>query len=735
MLYAKSNPVESIKQHTDELVKNYEELKKNYGEIIEQKVTMDKSDFWQLLNIAVLYHDVGKAYTQFQNKIRRALKVEEIPEKDSTDIPHNYLSPMLIPYKKYELLKNKSFKRILIQAIAYHHERDKKPDVYELREAAELDLANIIDQIREEMKIEIPDKPTNKVFSAMDFQNRIKENENGYYDYVMLKGLLHRIDHSASAHREIELDRRNNVGEAAKKYVIDNFSKLRNVQTFCVENKGDNVILIASTGMGKTESALMWLDNDKGFFTLPLRVTLNALFSRISDNNEIGYKSAGLLHSTSLDYLEENGFENPEELNESARLFSKKLSFTTVDQLFKFPFKYKGYEKIYATLSYSKVVIDEIQSYTPKIAAAIVKGIEMIYKIGGKFLIMTATLPKIYTDSLIERGVKFNIKDNGQIPKFIMDKERHKILLKDKEIKNDIEEIAKRAKNKKVLIIVNTVKRALELYELLKKHNLSNLNLLHSAFIKRDRAKLEKEIKVFADSKDITHGLWITTQIVEASLDVDFDYLFTELSTLDSLFQRLGRCYRKRQFNLSEPNVYVYIDGVSGIGTIYDEKIFKIGLEHLKKYNNCILKESDKIDLVDKLYTKEKLKDTKFYKEFKYALKILDDNEGYALTSSKAQDILREIDSVTVIPRTIYDDNMPMINEFMRYKNADSKEKRKYRNELFRKINKLTADVPSYKCSNKIFKSPISDRIFIIECKYDEKSGILFDSDVVNSIG
>ena len=32
--------------------------------------------------------------------------------------------------------------------------------------------------------------------------------------------------------------------------------------------------------MGKTETALIWIDNDKGFFTLPLRVSINALFDR-----------------------------------------------------------------------------------------------------------------------------------------------------------------------------------------------------------------------------------------------------------------------------------------------------------------------------------------------------------------------------------------------------------------------------------------------------------------------
>lgn len=55
-------------------------------------------------------------------------------------------------------------------------------------------------------------------------------------------------------------------------------------------------------------------------------------------------------------------------------------------------------------------------------------------------------------------------------------------------------------------------------------------------------------------------GIWVTTQIVEASLDIDFDVLFTDMCTADSLLQRMGRCYRNRQQDYcdNEPNVYVY---------------------------------------------------------------------------------------------------------------------------------------------------------------------------------
>src|SRR5690606_11490016 len=104
------------------------------------------------------------------------------------------------------------------------------------------------------------------------------------------------------------------------------------------------------------------------------------------------YENLGLLHSTSLDYLESSVYEDSLQIYNNSKQLSNKINFTTVDQIFPFTFKYKGYEKIYSSLSYSKIIIDEIQAYSPIIAASILKGIEMIYGLGGRFLIMTATL-------------------------------------------------------------------------------------------------------------------------------------------------------------------------------------------------------------------------------------------------------------------------------------------------------------------------------------------------------
>ena len=97
---------------------------------------------------------------------------------------------------------------------------------------------------------------------------------------------------------------------------------------------------------------------------------------------------------------------------------------------------------------------------------------------------------------------------------------------------------------------------------------------MHSRFIQSDRSEKERNIKEFSKNRDGA-GIWITTQIVEASLDIDFDMLYTEMSTLDCLFQRLGRCYRSREYCENIPNVKIYIKDTSGVGYIYDKKSMK----------------------------------------------------------------------------------------------------------------------------------------------------------------
>ncbi len=81
MNYAKSNPKQSIKEHTNDLLKNLEVLKNLYGEEILKNTNIEQNIFWELLKIICTYHDIGKVYTPFQNEIRKNLRNETFTDK------------------------------------------------------------------------------------------------------------------------------------------------------------------------------------------------------------------------------------------------------------------------------------------------------------------------------------------------------------------------------------------------------------------------------------------------------------------------------------------------------------------------------------------------------------------------------------------------------------------------------------------------------------------------------
>ena len=554
--YAKSNPTETIKEHTDKLLENLEILKNEYGDKITQSIEMPKERFWQLMKIICQYHDTGKVFSGFQNVIREAIGEKLIPTKfDNPEIKHEQISPMFVPYKQYEMTKKE--RKLVYQAIYYHHERNNKIHIDRelLEEIIKEDIEPNIEKIEKELQIEIS-KLSTLYLGMVEGQARITEGDELYNEYCLMKGLLHRLDHCSSAWIAVEDQTKDEIADFVKEFMKKQNFKENDLQQFEEKNQDKNVIVIGSTGMGKTEGALLWSKNDKTFFTLPLRISINAIYDRIKDT--IGYRHVGLLHSTALDYLDEKNEEDEFNKIQQARNLYEKITTCTIDQIFPFVFKYRGYEKIYATLSYSKVVIDEIQAYSPEIVAVLLKGLQMINNLDGKFMVMTATLPRIYRKKLQEMGIKFEYNE------FIKDTKRHKFEIIDKSINEDIDEIKEKSKNKKVLIIVNTINKAIELYKFLKNEGVEKVNLLHSRFEQEDRSEKERDIKEFSKQKDES-GIWITTQIVEASLDIDFDMLYTEMSTLDSLFQRFGRCYRSRKYEGKEPNIKIYIKETSGV--------------------------------------------------------------------------------------------------------------------------------------------------------------------------
>ena len=197
--------------------------------------------------------------------------------------------------------------------------------------------------------------------------------------------------------------------------------------------------------------------------------------------------------------------------------------------------------------------------------------------------------------------------------------------------------------------------------------------MIHSRFIRKDRSKKEKEILEFGQKENQKSGIWIGTQVVEASLDIDFDLLITELSEMCGLFQRMGRCYRKRNYEGKDPNVYVFDGGdkpTSGIHkskqeynkgekhSVVDYHLFNLSKTAISKLNGY-LTESNKLKLINENYTTEKLLDDencKLIEKVNGCIKYLDDLAflNTPINKEKAINDFRDINTVDVIPEKVF---------------------------------------------------------------------------------
>ncbi|WP_270838406.1 CRISPR-associated helicase Cas3' [Peptacetobacter hiranonis] len=741
-----AKPDKTIKEHTMDLIEELNKLKK-LGYISDDKL-------FSLVEKACIYHDIGKINKEFQKRIERS-KDKKVKFNDEKEVAHNILSIYFIDDKKFSDIND--YLKVLHSVLNHHNYcntfevmRDKKELISELLEGYN----------------------TKKIKKSIE--NKIAEiiEDN---DSIKIKGYLHKCDYNASAGTVSEYP--NNFLEESLNNMMQEWKKSNSesdwneLQKFCIENRNENIIAVAQTGMGKTEAGLLWIGDNKGFFILPLRTAINAIYDRVRKNiiheKDLEHRLS-ILHSSSLEYYL-NNLENKKvdenfdllEYENVGKQLSIPLNISTMDQLFDFVFKYQGYELKLTTLSYSKILIDEIQMYSPELLAYLICGIEKIVELGGKVAILTATLPPFIKD-LLEKNIEFKYNPNG----FTNDLKRHNLKVIEEEINPD-DIYAKYIENKnadrenKILVVCNTIKQAQNIYDdlakMLSEEDRKNLNILHSRFIRKDRLEKEESIlefgRTYDENKNIDkkNGIWISTSIVEASLDIDFDYLFTELQDLNSLFQRLGRCNRKGKKDSSKHNCFIYTEIKSS--TLKNGKHGFIDKEMYGLSKSAILSisekgqisEKEKINLINDYLTTDNLKNSDYMKDY--------DNEyGYIksltpYTINKKEIELRNINTIDIIPSPVYEENIEDIKDLetklkdistlLKEKEIDLKRKSHLKKEkiiLKDAIKKYTVSIPYYECSlykNAISKgmaikyNPISlsefETIDIIDCDYDEK--------------
>jgi len=431
--------------------------------------------------------------------------------------------------------------------------------------------------------------------------------------FLVFLGMLRRCDYSASGDFPIEtvLDISKvfeDVEERIRERIEEKLKKtgltLEELWQKKLLNRknSDYLVVVAPTGSGKTELGVLWAKSrGKLVYTLPLRVALNDLYRRFSEEY-FKEESVGLLHSTAfIEYVEGSGndIEVEKKVN-SARLLAMPVMLSTPDQVFLTSLNYYGSDKVVSVYPESAIVVDEIQTYTPEMAAVFLKTLQLIKEAGGKVLVITATLPPHIKDFLEKEGFEIvdvleEARKHGLNVKNLHLK-RHCVKLVEGGLFSYSEEgvsfdgfqkvpkyIGEFEKNgfRSVLIVLNNVKKAVKAYEeLSKKPNGWSVHLLHSRLPEKRKSEVIFELKSRLNAGK--RVVLVATQVVEASVDLDFDALITEISPIDSQVQRWGRVYRNRDtdYTMNSPNIIVFSGVDRGTGAIYGHGI---GREVLQK--------------------------------------------------------------------------------------------------------------------------------------------------------
>lgn len=356
------------------------------------------------------------------------------------------------------------------------------------------------------------------------------------------------------------------------------------------------------------------------YFGLPTQATSNGIFPRINDwlsnmlefyREEWGYyddedkfgirlnhgKAAlNEVFSSLANHINQDDKDTKDNVIVNEWFAGKKTSALddfvvgTVDQILMMALKQKHLALRHLGFSKKVVVIDEVHAYDAYMSQYLDEALVWLGALKVPVIILSATLPPKRRLELIKaylkgKGVILNkdqrmeaakelsttsyplisYNDGGQIKTFAdFEEEESKevaLIKYQGQIEDLIDDLYKEDGN--IGIIVNTVKKAQDLAMAFKeKYGEDQVFLLHSNFIATDRAEKEKDLLDLVGKKADRprKKIIIGTQVIEQSLDIDFDVMVSQLAPMDLLIQRMGRLHR-HQINRPEffkkPKFYV----------------------------------------------------------------------------------------------------------------------------------------------------------------------------------
>lgn len=682
-LLAKTENRESLSRHTDLVLEAWKTLRKRYGSVLGED-----DSFWFNSFVGALFHDFGKASLNFQNMLLNVLK-EQPAEKGYEPMRHEFLSGILLA--AHTMLPTRSRKDLepnpaQIFAVFTHH-KDFTPDLFSRDESVKWKIKSddallFFDYARQRLAENYPakndflndiegawkfmaDKPTDFLLTLKDrliVSPALSKTDYDYRrTYLLQKALLVIADWTASGHRNLEqllhYDKEL-VRQKVAERVGNRFTGFRKFQEDSAAVLG-NVLAIAPTGSGKTEASLLWASQREGYekivYLLPTRVTANALFKRLDSffgwtTDPKPERFTAVVHSSAklfrLD-LDEN-YQNLDYLRESA--FFKAITVATVDQMLTQGFNLGWWEMKTFHLFRARVIIDEVHAYAPYTLGLIVATIRYLRQhFQTQFYIMTATMPQELQALLArELGDGVTVLRDTEL----LEKKRNVFHTTNRtidQLRPDIEQDLK--DGKKVLIVVNTVDEAIRLYD---QYDGFKRMCYHSRFIVKHRTEKETIILDNEKEKPDEGYLLIATQVVEVSLDIDYQSLYTENAPIDALIQRAGRINRKRGATLGKVVVFPHSEKSEKFVYDYPAGILTDTFSELEKHQGGALSEQDLLMMVEAVYKDWNVENEPLYEQAlsKHERMIRDHcHYLYDFSDDLEQVFTREgLDTVNVIP-------------------------------------------------------------------------------------
>ena len=598
----------------------------------ENLLGVDKKTLGFLVKAIAYLHDLGKATPEFQNKIMKR-------RFNSDRSKHSALGAFAIG--KY--LMQKAPKEIqhlipvIVSLLKRHHGHAENPgfgcDLDSDSELIEWQLSNLNEDFLEElrMKIDVPrldkDELSDLVYDWQDYYEDFflddRKDIRPFVLYMYLSSLLRWADETDAAFRNKPLPKRDDLPETlvedyrnAKGFDMPGTDPMNLLRSKFYDLATSNIdfktgTLRGPTGIGKTLTLLSLALKLRSKLTkegyIPRIIYCLPFLSIIDQTYDVARKlfiETGrpeptpnqLLqqhHLSEIDFSTDNEDENYEKYEADLLInsWNSELTITTFVSFFHSIFTRKRTPKFFR-IPGSIVLLDEIQAIPTRYWALTGKVMQLLAQYGGtRFIFSTATMPSCFGlsgESLVNEDIPLNRFELERIDEMTFEEFTSNLL------PNTVEEA--RSSGKSLMIVMNTIASAEAAFkEILELHDVEveKLYYLSTKVPPKVRRQRIQNIK-----DEDGPCILVTTQLVEAGVDLDFDYCIRDMGPLDSIVQVAGRVNRSSRKDRGRIRLVELTDfnGHRAPSKIYDSVLLSATK---KAINNTLYNELELYSLVE----------------------------------------------------------------------------------------------------------------------------------------